>query len=114
MEWKAQQEDNREACGDAWIESGYVFTRDTGEQMNPDSLTRWLSDFSQKRNLPHIHPHAFRHTAATIMVSENMDIVTVAGELGHADPHTTMQIYAHEISLAKAKAGDIRRKLIKR
>lgn len=113
-EWKAQQEEYREALGDAWIASGYVFTQDTGKGMHPDSLNAWLSKFSAENDLPHIHPHAFRHTAATIMVSEQMDIVTVAGELGHADPHTTAKIYAHQISLARAKAAGVRRKLIKR
>ena len=48
------------------------------------------------------------------MCANNLDIVSIAGELGHADPHTTAKIYAHQISLAKAKAGGIRRQLIKR
>ena len=112
--WKAQQEEFRKAAGDAWENTGYVFTQDTGKGMHPDSLNSWLSKFSEDHGLPHIHPHAFRHTAATIMVYDQMDIVTVAGELGHADPHTTAKIYAHQISLAKAKAAGVRRKLIKR
>ena len=113
-EWKDQQEEYRDALGDAWIASGFVFTQDTGKGMHPDSLNAWLAKFSAENDLPHIHPHAFRHTAATIMVSEQMDIVTVAGELDHADPHTTAKIYAHQISLARAKAAGVRRKLIKR
>jgi len=114
LEWKTQQDEYRALLGDAWTESGYVFTQDTGQGMHPDSLNRWLAQFSAAHDLPHIHPHAFRHTAASIMVSEHMDIVTVAAELGHADPHTTASIYAHQISLARAKAAGVRRKLIKR
>lgn len=113
-EWKAKQDEYREAYGDAWIESGYVFTQDSGKGMHPDSLNAWLAKFSADNDLPHIHPHAFRHTAASIMVSDQIDIVTVAAELGHADPHTTAKIYAHQISLARAKAAGVRRKLIKR
>lgn len=113
-EWKAQQEEYRNAYGDAWIDSGYVFTQENGKGMHPDSLNRFLAKFSKDNGLPHIHPHAFRHTAASIMCAEQMDIITVAAELGHADPHTTAKIYAHQISLARAKAAGVRRMLIKR
>ena len=37
--------------------------------MNPDSITDWLNNFSEKHHLPHIHPHAFRHTAASTMIA---------------------------------------------
>ena len=112
--WKERQDEYKATLCDAWTESGYVFTQDTGKGMHPDSLNAWLAKFAADNDLPHIHPHAFRHTAASIMVSEQMDIVTVAAELGHADPHTTAKIYAHQIALAKAKAAGVRRKLIKR
>ena len=29
--------------GDRWIETGFVFTRDNGEPVHPDSITGWLS-----------------------------------------------------------------------
>lgn len=113
-EWKKEQDEYRNASGDAWIETGFIFTRTTGERMNPDSLNRWLAKFSEDHELPYIHPHAFRHTAASIMFSEQIDEITVAAELGHADPHTTAKIYAHQISLARARAAGVRRNLIKR
>ena len=49
------------ANGDRWHDTGYVFTQDNGEHMNPDSITGWLYDFSRRHDLPHINPHAFRH-----------------------------------------------------
>ena len=113
-EWKEKQDDNREAYGDAWINSGYVFTRDNGAPMNPDSLTDWLNKFSDRNGLPHIHPHAFRHTAASMMIANGIDIVTTANELGHASAATTTSIYAHQIAQAKAKAGNVRAGLLKR
>ena len=65
--------------------------------MSPDSITQWLSTFTQKNGLPHIHPHAFRHTAASNMIADGVDLVTTANELGHAGPTTTAKIYAHQI-----------------
>ena len=49
------------ANGDRWQNTGFVFTTDDGSNMNPDSITGWLCDFSRRHNLPHINPHAFRH-----------------------------------------------------
>ena len=37
--------------------------------MHPDSVTDWLNKFSKRHNRPHINPHAFRHTMASMLVS---------------------------------------------
>lgn len=98
----------QEAAGEHWVSTPYVFVRDNGSCMHPDSITDWLNKFSQQHNLPHIHPHAFRHTAASTMIANGVDLVTAARELGHSSPITTATIYAHEIAIARAKAADAR------
>lgn len=92
--------------GDRWISTGYVFTQDNGDRMNPDSVTKWLYDFSIRHNLPHINPHAFRHTVASVLLANGTDIVTVAAQLGHASASTTENFYAHIIEENKAKASE--------
>lgn len=92
--------------GDRWIPSGYVFTQDNGDRMNPDSVTGWLSNFSVRHNLPHINPHAFRHTVASVLLANGTDIVTVSKQLGHASVNTTENFYAHIIEENKAKATE--------
>ena len=94
--------------GDRWQDTGFVFTQDNGKPIHPDSVTDWLNKFSKAHELPHIHPHAFRHTAASIMIAEGIDLVTAANELGHANATTTAAIYAHQIAQAKAKASETR------
>ncbi len=106
-EHRAAQDKQREAVGDRWVETGFVFTKEHGQPMNPDSITDWLNKFSLADDLPHIHPHAFRHTAASRMIANGVDIVTAAGELGH-NPATTEMYYAHVINEAKARAGAVR------
>lgn len=93
------------ANGDRWIDTGYVFTQDNGDHMNPDSVTGWLRDFSKRHNLPHINPHAFRHTVASVLLANGTDIVTVAAQLGHSSASTTENFYAHIIEENKAKAS---------
>lgn len=94
------------ANGDRWRHTGYVFTQDNGEHMNPDSITGWLLDFSKRHGLPHINPHAFRHTVASVLLANGTDIVTVAAQLGHASTSTTENFYAHIIEENKAKASE--------
>ena len=94
------------ANGDRWIDTGYVFTQDNGDHMNPDSVTGWLYGFSSRHGLPHINPHAFRHTVASVLLANGTDIVTVAAQLGHASASTTENFYAHIIEDNKAKASE--------
>ena len=94
------------ANGDRWIRTGYVFTQDNGDHMNPDSITGWLKDFSVRHDLPHINPHAFRHTVASVLLANGTDIVTVSKQLGHASITTTENFYSHIIEENKAKAAD--------
>ena len=94
------------ANGDRWIHTGYVFTQDNGDHMNPDSITGWLKDFSARHGLPHINPHAFRHTVASVLLANGTDIVTVSKQLDHASITTTENFYSHIIEENKAKAAD--------
>lgn len=104
--YRASQAALRLANGDRWQDTGYVFTQDNGLPMNPTSITAWLSKFSKRRCLPHIHPHSFRHSVASILISSGTDIVTVSKQLGHAQVSTTGDIYAHIIDEARAQASE--------
>lgn len=111
---KVAQEHLRLILNDRWVDSGYVFTQENGNRMNPDSITDWLNKFSKANDLPHIHPHAFRHTAASTMIASGIDLVSTAADLGHASPITTATIYAHQIATAKAKASEARSGVFRR
>ena len=63
--------------------------------MNPDSITDYLDKFSKREGLPHINPHAFRHTLATQLGFNGVDIVTISKWLGHNNATTTLNIYQH-------------------
>ncbi len=92
--------------GGQWNQAGYLFTRSDGSPIVPTDINSWLKWFSKRHDLPHINPHAFRHTAASVMISNGVDVLTVSKTLGHSDANTTLGVYAHEIEEAKAKASE--------
>ena len=105
-QWKQEQTAMRFASGSLWHETGFVFTQEDGRPMNPDSITKWLNQFSKRHNLPRINPHAFRHTVASVLIANGTDVVTVSKQLGHASTTTTEGFYAHLIEERKAEASD--------
>ena len=74
--------------------------------MNPHSLSAWLHEFSQRHNLPSIHPHKFRHTMASLLYFGGLDSITISKRLGHAKVSTTTDIYSHIIQQADEQAAD--------
>lgn len=91
--------------GDGWVSTGYCFTKEDGEPMHPDSITDWLNKFSKKYDLPHINPHKFRHTQASILYAAGVDPITISKRLGHKQVSTTQNIYAHLVAKADAEAS---------
>ena len=103
-----QQEQNRlrTILGDRWQNTGYVFAQETGLPMHPDSINGWLKGFSERHNLPHINPHAFRHSMASILIGSGTDILTVSKRLGHATTSTTLNVYGHLLQKADAQSSE--------
>jgi integrase len=60
-----------------------------------------------KRALPAtLRLHDCRHFAATAMIADGVDICTVAGLLGYADPLLMVRAYVHDVSEAARRAAD--------
>lgn len=96
--------------GDRWHNTGFLFfqekTGSEGKPMNPDTITSYLDEFSKKYDLPHINPHAFRHTQASILYFNGIDSVSISKRLGHSKVSTTSDIYAHIIKEADERASE--------
>lgn len=105
-EWKLEQTTQRIASGDRWTYTDFLFTQENGTPMHPDSLTDWLAKFSERRGLPHINPHAFRHTMASLLYFNGVDSITISKRLGHAKVSTTTDVYSHIIKEADERAAD--------
>lgn len=89
------------------IKGYYLFIQEeTGKPIHPDSINSHLTAFSEKYNLPHINPHAFRHTMASLLYFNGVDGISISKRLGHSKVSTTTDIYSHIIKQADEQAAE--------
>jgi integrase len=106
-QYRAWQASERLRLGEYYQDQGFIFAQDNGSPMHPDSVTTWLDRFSKRHDLPHINPHAFRHTMASMLYFNGADSVSISKRLGHAQVSTTANIYAHVVEEADQRNADI-------
>lgn len=123
-EYKNEWEAFRNMCGTAFpqkiklpngsgelleLEADFIFIqkKSIGYPMHPDTSNGWLRKLSEKNGLKPLHPHMFRHSAASTLIYAGVDVVSVAGYLGHATPTTTQNIYSHLIQEAQNRNAEI-------
>ena len=71
-----------------------VFTTLEGKPIAPDVLSKAWSRQTAKAGMPQVHFHALRHTHASMLLAEGIDIVQVSKRLGHASPTVTLSTYS--------------------
>ena len=107
-EWQKYQEADTKKKGKFFRNPDkLLFTQENGLPMNPDSVTTYLRRFSEKNHLPHLNPHKFRHTMASMLIYNHVDPVSVSKRLGHSQVSTTTDIYSHVIAEADKQNADL-------
>ena len=84
-----------------------LFVTWDGQPMNTYTITKWFPQFLERNELPHLNFHGLRHTSATFLISQGMDIETVAGRLGHSTSATTQNVYSYFLESKDRQAADI-------
>lgn len=83
-------------------DSGYFFVNKLGRRMTEQSVRNMINFYCKRCGVDmHITPHMFRHSFATLLLEEDVDIRYIQRMLGHSSI-TTTQIYTH-VTSAKQK-----------
>ena len=97
--WKIMQIEERLQAGADWQDTaGAVMTMQNGSLVRAE----WISGNLRKRGA--YSAHELRHTYATLLVENGVDLKTVQELLGHATTRMVMEVYAHSNDEAKRKA----------
>ena len=101
----ARQLADQEEWGDGWIDSGYVFTKENGEPLHPEAVTRYFRQAVRRSMLPTIRLHDLRHTHATLALQAGVHPKVVSERLGHATVAITLDTYSHAIPAMQEEAA---------
>jgi integrase len=83
-----------------------LFATIEGGPFPPNAISTAWGSFAESINLPDVTFHALRHTHASQLIDQGVDIVTISKRLGHAKPDITLRIYAHLFRKDDGKAAD--------
>lgn len=69
------------------------FQEKNGKPHIPNSFNGYLYKICPKIGIQNISVHGLRHMFATILIEQGVPIIKISALLGHANPHTTFEIY---------------------
>ena len=78
----------------------------TGDMYYPDAIAAIHTKILKTLGLEHTRFHALRHTFASVALQNGVDIRTVSGMLGHADPGFTLRTYTHTMNSMQERAAE--------
>ena len=89
-----------------------VFSDGKGGYINPCNFSRWWRKFTAESGFEGLKLHELRHTQATLLLSQGVDIKTVQNRLGHSNASITLNWYAHAVPENDRAAADTLGKLL--
>ncbi len=72
-----------------------MFTTAQGGAIDPTNLTRTFTTLLRKAGLRRIRFHDLRHSTATLLLEQGVELVVIKELLGHAHIGVTATVYAH-------------------
>jgi integrase len=92
--WRKRQAEERLAAGEAWQDSGLVFTDGLGRPLHPDEFSKTFQRHVRASGLRRIRLHDLRHSYATAALSAGMPAKVLSQILGHVSVAFTLDVYA--------------------
>src|SRR3954469_12495998 len=106
-EHKAAQLGEQMLAGSDWNDEDLVFAQANGRPIDKKADYDAWTALLDKAGVRHVRLHDGRHSAATLLLTENVHPRAVMELLGHSQIRTTLDIYTH-VMPALARAADHR------
>lgn len=107
LKHKAQIEKNKEYYGNTYDKRylDYVCVEENGKIVYPDFMTKEFADLLKAHGLKHIRLHDLRHSCASNMLANGVQMKEIQEWLGHSNFSTTADVYSHLDFSAKVRAA---------
>jgi integrase len=93
------------ALGAGYVDTDLVFAREDGVALRPEWISKRFHSLAEAAELPRIHLHDLRHSAASMALTAGVPMKVVSENLGHSSLGITADVYSHVTSdLAKDSA----------
>lgn len=111
---RARQLEERLAWGEAWQDTGRVFTREDGSELNPKWVGAHFERLAFAAGVPPIRLHDLRHGAATLALAAGADIKLVSAMLRHSSIGITADTYTSVLPDMAREAAEASAALVPR
>lgn len=86
--------------------SNLLFTGTVREHIDHFAYNKYLKENSMKAIGRSITPHTLRHTHASLLMEQGIDIDSISKRLGHNDSKVTREIYLHVTQKLESKRNE--------
>ncbi|SNS86473.1 Site-specific recombinase XerD [Bacillus sp. OK838] len=95
--------------GDKYHDNDLIICTKNGKPMIPRNFRNEFYNLTEKVGLPRTKFHsATRHSHATLLIHQNVNVKLISERLGHADISTTLDTYSHVLpNMQKSVANEI-------
>ncbi|WP_425278192.1 tyrosine-type recombinase/integrase [Bacillus luti] len=85
----------KEKAGVKYTDLDLVLPSKYEKPLDSRSIRRSFYNVTEKLGLPRIRFHDLRHTHATLLIQQNVNVKLISERLGHANIGTTLNTYSH-------------------
>ena len=103
---RRRQLEERLAWGTAWVDSAFVFVRENGEPLHPETITSMFRRRVVRAGVPKIRLHDLRHASASLALAAGIHPKVVGERLGHSSVAITLDLYSHVAPTLQAEAAE--------
>ena len=101
--------DAKEQLG--WTPDGYIFHTKEGDSISIATVQKAFYAILSVAGLSKCGTHTMRHTFVSLALQNNIPLVAIADQIGHANPGITSRTYAHLLEEARASSMTVFNKM---
>lgn len=109
---RARQNKEKLRMGDAWANTGKVFTREDGAWLHPEAVSDVFHELVRKAGLPPINLRDLRHVAATVVHAGGGDLHTIKEVMRHSTITLASDTYTSLLKEVDQESAEAAAKLV--